>query len=186
MIYCQRTEKSLQNLWHYYLLFRCCVIVIPIYIILIICGSYAMANNLEVPTIIGTLYEFLLLVFSAAIVFIIVLFLATFSSNPNKMSGNDSEYESEVIDSTNETTFEEEFTLTIAEESLLTGLERATDQIELLFDNCSEFVVDLIPFEEKYSSTDLMGRYDLPPTYEEAIRSDNRPLNGPHHSTQLS
>jgi len=122
-----------------------------------------VANNFEVPSIIRTLYEFALLVFSAAIVFIIVLILATFTNDSNRLSMNDYEYDSEILQSTNETSFDD-MPLTNNEENLINSLERATDQIELFFEHCNDFVVDLVPIED--------SRFGQPPpTYEEAMRN---------------
>ena len=161
MILYKKVEKKVHHLWNYYLLFRCCILVIPIYIILVACGSYVMANRIQVPTILITTYELLLLVFSAAIIFIIVLILATFGSNSSKTSVTDMEYEADIFDSTNDTNFEDIIT---AEDSLLSGLERTTDRIQLLFDDYSDFVVDLVSVDHSFPE-------DSPPSYEEAVRS---------------
>ncbi|CAG2173654.1 unnamed protein product, partial [Oppiella nova] len=171
MKYLSRTQKTVENLWYSYLLFRCCVVVIPIYIILILIGSYAMSNNMQLPSMVTTLYEFSLLVFSAAIIFIIVLILATFGSNSNKISDNDLEYESDILQSINETSFDD-LTLTNTEERLLTDIERTTDQIEFFFENCDDFVVDLVSIEDTFASNERNYHFDSPPTYEEAVRSD--------------
>jgi len=165
-MYCIKMRKVVENLWYSYLLFRCCIIVIPIYIILIFSGCYVISNNLEVPTVIRTLYEFALLVFSAAIVFIIVLILATFGNDSNRLSMTDYDYDSEMLQSTNETAFDD---ISNNDENLINSLERATDQIELFFEHCNDFVVDLVPIEDRYGNRNI--NYDSPPSYEDAIRS---------------
>lgn len=127
-----------------------------------------MANRIQVPTVVITTYEFLLLVFSAAIIFIIVLILATLSSESSKTSVTDFEYEAEIFDSTTENNFEDIIT---AEDSLLTGLERTADRIQLLFEDYSDLVVDLVSVDNTFPE-------DSPPSYEEAVRSGPNSQSG--------
>ena len=172
---CIKNGKLVENLWNSYLLFRCCILVIPIYILLIIIGTIVLSNNIEIPSIIRTIYEFCLLVFSAAIIFIIVLILATFGSNYNKVSTNSYEYENQMIESNNpiESDFDE-LELIDVENNLLTQLESTTDQIQLFFDNCDHFVIDLVPLEDTSQANQFKRQYDCPPSYEEAVRTANK------------
>ena len=79
--------KKLSYWWQTYLFFKCSVLVLPAYTILIISGVYCLWRNIEVPSVLKTIYEVLFLLLSALAIFIIVLLLATI--NGDKRDPND-------------------------------------------------------------------------------------------------
>ncbi|KAH9413449.1 hypothetical protein DERP_007925 [Dermatophagoides pteronyssinus] len=84
--------------WQTYLLFKCCLLVIPIYSFLLLIGAYCIWYNIDVQTSIKTIYELLILLFSAAAIFIIVLLLATLNGqhNPPTLSSSIDNYDQEI------------------------------------------------------------------------------------------
>jgi len=79
--------QKLAYWWQTYLLFKCSIIVLPAYTILIIAGICCLVYDVEVPSAMRTIYEVLILILSAMVIFIIVLLLATI--NADKRDPND-------------------------------------------------------------------------------------------------
>ena len=158
-MHCNKIKKTIESLWYSYLLFRCCIVVIPTYLMLICLWCFSSYHNIDIPIFIKTIYEFAVLIFSAAVIFIFVLVLATFNGSSGRLSVTDYDYDSDIIND-----IEENHNIQQNEEVLITTLEEAADQIDLLFNNSNEFVVHLVPIDDiKYD--------DLPPSYEEAIKN---------------
>lgn len=80
-IYYSKIRDTTYQWWRTYLLFKCCILVVPIYTSLLLIGLYCILNNIDVQSSLKTIYELLILLFSAAAIFIIVLLLATLNGS---------------------------------------------------------------------------------------------------------
>ncbi|KAH9491060.1 hypothetical protein DERF_015796 [Dermatophagoides farinae] len=80
-MYYNKIRDTAYYWWHTYLLFKCCLLVIPIYSFLLLIGLYCILYNIDVQSPLKTIYELLILFFSAAAIFIIVLLLATLNES---------------------------------------------------------------------------------------------------------
>lgn len=80
-MYYNKIRKTAHQWWRTYLLFKCCIVVVPIYSFLLLIGLYCIINNIDVTSPLKTFYELAILIFSAAAIFIIVLLLATLNGD---------------------------------------------------------------------------------------------------------
>lgn len=80
-MYYSKIRDTTYQWWRTYLLFKCCILVVPIYIGLLLIGLYCILYNIDVQSSLKTIYELLILLFSAAAIFIIVLLLATLNGS---------------------------------------------------------------------------------------------------------
>lgn len=88
-MYYNKTLDTLHNWWRTYLLFKCCILVIPIYTFLLLIGLCCIIYRIEVQSSLKTIYELMLLFLSAATIFIIVLLLATLKGSHSTSSDCD-------------------------------------------------------------------------------------------------
>ncbi|KAH7639761.1 hypothetical protein HUG17_3794 [Dermatophagoides farinae] len=109
-MYYNKIRDTAYYWWHTYLLFKCCLLVIPIYSFLLLIGLYCILYNIDVQSPLKTIYELLILFFSAAAIFIIVLLLATLNGSHNNNNNN--------TNSSNITTIDDNFDSEIISESL--------------------------------------------------------------------
>ena len=88
-MYYNKFRKTLQHWWHSYLLFKCSIVVLPVYFTLIIAGLYCLIYNIDPAPAVKSIYLFILLILSAAAIFILVLLLATVKGSGNRQTTND-------------------------------------------------------------------------------------------------
>lgn len=95
-MYYNKIRKTVCHWWDAYLLFKCSITVLPIYLVLVIAGVYCIVYNIDVNASLKTVYQVIFLPLSAAVIFIFVLLLATFngdSRSPDEIGSNADQYE---------------------------------------------------------------------------------------------
>lgn len=95
-MYYNKIRKTVNYWWDAYLLFKCSITVLPIYLILVIIGVYCIVYNIDVNVSLKTVYQAIFLPLSAAVIFIFVLLLATFNGDnrcPDEVNSNVEQYE---------------------------------------------------------------------------------------------
>lgn len=80
-MYVNKARKTIRHWWEAYLLFKCSIVVLPLYSALILIGLYCIKLDIEVTAPLKSIYQFVILIFSAAVIFIFVLLLATFNGD---------------------------------------------------------------------------------------------------------
>lgn len=95
-MYYNKIRKTVNHWWDAYLLFKCSITVLPIYLILVIAGVYCIYYNVDVNVSLKSVYQAIFLPLSAAVIFIFVLLLATFNGDnrcPDEVNSNADQYE---------------------------------------------------------------------------------------------
>lgn len=80
-MYYNKIRKTIHHWWKSYLLFKCSIIVLPIYSFLVVIGLYCYTHRIDPAPQVKTAYQFCLLILSAAVIFIFVLLLATINGD---------------------------------------------------------------------------------------------------------
>lgn len=100
-MYYNKTRQLVENWWQTYLLFKAVILVVPVFIFLLLLGLWSIVYNVEVTSVLKTIYEVVLLIYSAGFIFVIVLALATLNGRRRNLRArgeNDEITPEEVIE----------------------------------------------------------------------------------------
>lgn len=79
-MYYNKIRKQCETWWSKYLLCKCCVLIVPLYTLLLTIGAYCIIYQVNVSSPVKTIYEVILLFLSAGAIFTVVLLLATLNN----------------------------------------------------------------------------------------------------------